>query len=634
MAMPDTRVTAGGSVAERLAMCDALLRIQGAISAAPLAKRDRAKVLGAMRIRALRNSLLGLSAGRLIDGMLNPTAAPRVLDGLLSNAAGQPPAERERVATYVQEIARMLFTVMRSESASGVSSASDSALVTVHAFAGQLLSNDVDTADAAVDSHITRGRFGDDLRERAAEAASAPGALTVSTIRLEDVAPELAAELAAYNAERERRYSAYRKAMMDYSNAESPDERKRLDDLMVELHRAYVEYRDGEEHAPLTDKIDRAMRGAMEAAQAPLREAGQLAIDDVMNGSPISQEEAEAWSAGVEITKAAAARLKKLGYPVEAVRADMAEFYRLTRGRVSKVKIDSKGDRRANAPGIDRHGTTGSVMLGSSFGKRTLWHELAHHIEADPVAKKASGRLIRRRSVDGKAYTLKSLTGNPGYRSSEVAYKDGFFSPYVGKIYKDGITEVFSMGVESFSDPLMLARRIAEDPETLEFVAGYLKAEIDPLERAFLDLRNVMEELNSEATGNEAETLDGLLAALAARVEITKDTDTSWNAAWGYKGKQIGTAEGWYILEDRVRDYYGAGGRKVAGFMLVKPTVEPDPYREGGVRRVAKLNSFPSRDKTLLRAALAVFQKTGSFPSQSELNNVAFLQSHIDDNQP
>lgn len=39
------------------------------------------------------------------------------------------------------------------------------------------------------------------------------------------------------------------------------------------------------------------------------------------------------------------------------------------------------------------------------------------------------------------------------------------------------------------------------------FVAGYLKAEIDPLERTFLDLRNLFEEMTSEVGEKEADTL-------------------------------------------------------------------------------------------------------------------------------
>lgn len=630
----DDRVTAGGSVADRLAMCESLMQVRDAMNAAPPDKKDRIRVLGNVRIRALRDTLLGRTGGGALEGLMNPAVAGDALGKVLTQAEGLPPAERERAAMYVKEIAVMLFMVEKSERASGMPGGSYSVLTTVHALASKMLQASPETADAAVDGHIARGRFEDGLREQAAAAATTEGALTVHSIRLADVAPEIAEELEQINAEVNLLWEAGRELNRKWRETPPGDERERLEIAEVENFKKHRDLLESSRFVELNAKADEALKQGLEAAQKPIREVGQRVIDDVLSGSSITQEQADTWAAGVEITKAAAARLKKTGYPIETLRADMAEFYRLTSGRVSKVKIDSKGDRRANATDIDQHGTAGSVFLDSRFSKRTLWHELAHHIEADPVARNASSRLIRRRSVDGKAYTLKSLTGNPGYRSGEVAYKDGFFDAYVGKIYRHGITEVFSMGIESFSDPLMLGRRIAQDPETLEFVAGFMKAEIDPLERAFLNLRDTLEEMTSEAKDGEGATMENMIASLASRVEITKNDDRSWDVYGFYKGKQIGSVDGWYIIEDRVRDYYGAGGRKVAGFMLVKPLMKPDPFSEGGFRRGANIHGFPSRDKVLLRAAIAIFQKTGSFPSQSELNNVAFLQSHIDDKQP
>lgn len=630
----DPRVSTGGSVAARLAMCASLMQIRDAMKAAAPDKKDRITVLGNARIRALRDTLLGRTGGGALDDLMNPAVAAEALSKVLAQAEGLPPAERERAAMYVKEIAIMLFMIAKSERASGMPGGSDSALTTVHALAGRMLQDSTETADAAVDGLIARGRFEDSLREQAATAATTAGALTVHSIRLADVAPDIAEELEKINAEVNRLSEMGREINRKWRQTPPGDERERLEIAEVDIFKERRDLLNSDRFAELSAKADEALKQGLEAAQKPIREVGQRVIDDVLSGSSITQEQAEEWAAGVEITKTAAARLKKIGYQIETLRADMAEFYRLTSGRVSKVKIDSKGDRRANATNIDQHGTTGSVFLDSRFSKRTLWHELAHHIEADPVARNASGRLIRRRSVDGKAYTLKSLTGNPGYRAGEVAYKDGFFNAYVGKIYHHGITEVFSMGIESFSDPLMLGRRIAQDPETLEFVAGFMKAEIDPLERAFLSLRDALEEMSSEAKEGEGATVEAMISRLAERVEITKDDDRSWDGYGLYKGKQIGTVGGWHIIEDRVRDYYGAGGRKVAGFMLVRPFKEPDPYREGETRRGANLHGFPSRDKVLLRAAVAIFQKTGSFPSQSELNNVAFLQSHIDDKQP
>ena len=632
--MPDTRVAAAGSVSRRLEMCRALLSIRAAMDAAPLNKRDRAKVLGGVRIQALRNGLLGRSGGS-IDGVMNPAIAADTLGRFMADAADKPPEERARVATYVAEIATMLGKMLATESSMGFDAGPAVAINELRwgAVALQMQSEVPEVSDAAVDGHITRGKFNDALREQAASASSTAGSLTVRSLRIEDVAPELAEEVAAANQESQRLLEAYHRAVGASREGMSQDEQRQLNEAQAKAYEAYWFY-SRETVGDLNAKVDQALRVALESAQKPIADVGRQAIDDVLSASGITQEEADAWAAGVEITRAASNRLKKMGYDQGTFRADMAEFYRMTRGRVSKVKIDSKGDRRANATNITSHGTTGSVFLDSSFTKRTLWHELAHHIEADPVARKASGRLIKRRSVDGKAYKLSALTGNPAYRHNEIAYKDGFFSHYVGKIYRDGITEVFSMGVESFSDPLLLGRRIAEDPQTLEFVAGYLKAEIDPLERTFLDLRNLFEEMTSEVGEKEADTLGQLLEALAARIKIEPDTDKEWVKEEPfpsqYKGKQIGAFDGWKILEDRVRDYHLSGGRKVPGYMLLKRGREPDRHFPELMREFSLSHTVPSRDKAMLRATLAVFQKTGTFPNPGQMNNVAFLQSHVD----
>ena len=630
--MPDNRVAAAGSVSRRLSMCQALLYLRKAIDAAPLEKRDRAKVLGAVRIQVLRNGLLGRSGGP-IDDVLNPALAVDALGKFMSDAADKPPEERARVATYVAEIASMLHRMLSTERGLGFDTGPADAINELRWSAVAQQSEVPEVSDAAVDGHITRGKFDDALREQAASASSAAGSLTVRSLRIEDVAPELAEEVAAVNMEAARLLEAYRSMTRESRDGLSQDEVHQLNEAQAKAYEAYWFY-SNDTAGDLNARVNKALSVALEAAQKPIADVGRQAIDDVLSASGITQEEADAWAADVEITRAAANRLKKFGYAVESVRADMAEFYRMTRGRVSKVKIDSKGDRRANATDISSHGTSGTVFLGNAFTKRTLWHELAHHIEADPVARKSSGRLIKRRSVDGKAYKLSNLTGNPAYRHNEIAYKDGFFDHYVGKIYQNGITEVFSMGVESFSDPLLLGRRIAEDPQTLEFVAGYLKAEIDPLERTFLDLRNLFEEMTSEVGEKEADTLGALLETLAARIKIDPDTDKEWVKdepfPSQYKGKQIGVFDGWKILEDRVRDYYLSGGRKVPGYMLFKRMREPDRHFPELMREFSLTHSIPSRDKGVLKAYLAVFQKTGTFPNPGQMNNVAFLQSHVD----
>ena len=304
------------------------------------------------------------------------------------------------------------------------------------------------------------------------------------------------------------------------------------------------------------------------------------------------------------VTKAATARLRKLGYPLEKLRADMAEFYRFTGGRVMSVRIDSNGSRRANATDIEAHGKVGTINLGTNFGRRTLWHELAHHMEADPVAKAAAGRYIRRRSVDGdKVYRLRSMTGISGYSPKEVAYNAGFFDAYVGKVYRNGTTEVFAMGVETFSDPKLLAKRAAKDQETLEFIAGFVSQPMPELARAHMGLRQIVTDMSEDFdTANEDQAAQ-IIRELAAKAELIPDEDRSWvGDNWLRQAStrdmvQIGRfGTDYWLYSGKVRSLRG---RRVKGLMLFRPTTD---YGRDGIQHW----TFETTDIDVVRASMAL----------------------------
>lgn len=164
--MPDTRVAAAGSVIRRLEMCQALLSTRKAIDAAPLEKRDRARVMGSMRIQALRNVLLGRSGDPVYD-VLNPAISVDVLGKFMAEAADKAPEERVRVATYVAEIAGMLKVMHATERGLGFDTGPADAINELRWGAVAQKSDVPEVTDAAVDAHITRGKFDDALREQA-----------------------------------------------------------------------------------------------------------------------------------------------------------------------------------------------------------------------------------------------------------------------------------------------------------------------------------------------------------------------------------------------------------------------------------------------------------------------------------
>lgn len=269
-----------------------------------------------------------------------------------------------------------------------------------------------------------------------------------------------------------------------------------------------------------------------------LEQHGRPILDKLLAASPVSQEQADAWAAEQVIDANAKAKLKRLGYPPEQVVRDMAEYYRLSGGKASAIRIGIDGGRRANAVGVTARTDEKVINLGSRFNKTVLFHELAHHLENDPIAMAASNGFLKRRRESDTKFTLRSLTGNKGYGPMEVAYKDGFIDPYVGKVYPGGITEVFSMGVQYLANPSHAAILAAKDPHMLELITGYLSAPLTPAMHAKLNMhQGVVSDLQDKRS-TEAEQYEKAMALLADEVTIVQD---DWfetldaNSDLGYK---------------------------------------------------------------------------------------------------
>lgn len=291
----------------------------------------------------------------------------------------------------------------------------------------------------------------------------------------------------------------------------------------------------GDDITARRDTADKAMRDTVAGV-----------IQGVAEASPVTREQADAWAAAQTIKPAAAARLRKLGYDPKAVRADMAEFYRLTGGRLARVTINSTGGRRANAEGI--HGHASSIInLGSRFDKRVLFHELAHHLEADPLVVAAAKGFLEARRTSERVVRLRDLTGNRAYGPKEVAHEDHWFDAYVGKVYNYDVTEVFSMGMESFCDPATLAHRVEQDPEMFALMLGFLKTPPEPLYGMVKQIRAQTADAESEAAEELESERDDALSRLAAGVTLTNDPPTGAREFWAlgsYKATYLGSFGG------------------------------------------------------------------------------------------
>jgi hypothetical protein len=296
------------------------------------------------------------------------------------------------------------------------------------------------------------------------------------------------------------------------------------------------------------------------ACDAVYEEHGRAILNKIMAASLVTEAQAQEWASRQIIDDNAKAKLRRLGYKPEDVVRDMAEYYRLTGGKASTIRISLDGGRRANAVGVTTLTGEKVINLGSSFDKTVLFHELAHHLENDMVGRCAStGFLLKRRESD-KRYRLRDLTGNRGYRSDEIAYKDSWMHPYIGKIYSDGVTEVFSMGVQYLATPKDALNFAARDPEMLDFISGYLGMELTPAMRARLDMHGEAVDLQNGKSKGQDELYQKALAILASKAPITKD---DWFAALDRTTRFYDMLTAYVLPKDRKGSpqYIGSNGQ-------------------------------------------------------------------------
>ena len=199
-------------------------------------------------------------------------------------------------------------------------------------------------------------------------------------------------------------------------------------------------------------------------------------IDELTGVMP--ESEAAKMVAGTKVRISAASLAT--GYDIAAMKADMARFYQVVSGQMGTPEIVRK-KKRAYAGLENNH-----INSGEGMTKTTLWHEMGHFVEyKHPELLLAAKQLLARRSdaipsEKGKVAYLKHMTGVKSYKN-EVAVNDGFYHPYVGKIYGamgiQGVetTEVFSMGFQALATDVELAKLAMADPEHLAMVMAAIK---------------------------------------------------------------------------------------------------------------------------------------------------------------
>ncbi|MCX6379709.1 MAG: hypothetical protein NT023_09585 [Armatimonadetes bacterium] len=161
-----------------------------------------------------------------------------------------------------------------------------------------------------------------------------------------------------------------------------------------------------------------------------------------------------------------------------ADRALVEEGVRLFASLTNHPSLEGRSVRIVKSPPIGERSDYlyghSLIRLGATADALTVAHELGHWLEdIDKSVLQKSLVFLRRRTVREPLERLRDLMENQSYGEAEMAWKDKFLSPYVGKDYRGRASEVVSMGVQYLCEfPEVFAQG---DPEHFAFVYDVLR---------------------------------------------------------------------------------------------------------------------------------------------------------------
>lgn len=246
------------------------------------------------------------------------------------------------------------------------------------------------------------------------------------------------------------------------------------------------------------NKLIKALFGIEERVKRADQRAEKLMeqIRNSMIKTKLSNEEVEKILGSVKLTGDKSLQSK--------VRDQLSEFVRMFNGKgmdsLEEVTINANG--RAFAEGLK--------FIQTDGGKGSMFHEAAHVIErtnswirdyarkwvdsraytiselqvdsklGKDIVRGPDGKLIpfsNMVDISGRDLPLYRLTDMPalrnhGFDPSEAALVDKFMSPYMGKFYLSGDTEVISMGIEKFASTKGMKELYNSHPDLFEVIVG------------------------------------------------------------------------------------------------------------------------------------------------------------------
>lgn len=117
------------------------------------------------------------------------------------------------------------------------------------------------------------------------------------------------------------------------------------------------------------------------------------------------------------------------------------------------------------------------ISMDLASPTKTYFHELGHLLEANESIKRKAYLWLRMRGGGfGMSMPYKDIC--KWSDDVEMAFKDKFVNPYVGKFYDNGTTEVMSMGMEYFTNYKNMMKFARRDFDHFAFVHGVLTGAI------------------------------------------------------------------------------------------------------------------------------------------------------------